>query len=145
MWCAAGRTTPCWGSREAERDVIMEAVDAGKRPPLRLRKLSSQQPPEGTPLSVQIGLSLIVGVLLPLAGYVGLALAGINIGFGMAWIVAAALLVTTGLILVEGVASLHRIQRPDLPTAWYPPASVIILPSAYGRPEEFLDLARTTL
>lgn len=77
-------------------------------------------------LPVQIVLTLAVGIVLPYFGYLALYHAGWDISFPMYLAVVVALLITGGLIWIEGLLSFWAPQPPEEPRTPYPPATAII-------------------
>ena len=101
------------GTRDAETD---EAVDTRKTHALRREKLR---------LLGQIAAVHVAGVFGPLLIYIALAAVGINIVPVVYLLVVASLVVTAGLIWVEGYAAL-KVRIPPEPDAEPPPVTGII-------------------
>ncbi|POM24917.1 Beta-monoglucosyldiacylglycerol synthase [Actinomadura rubteroloni] len=71
-------------------------------------------------------LMLLLGVGVPLAGYVLLEQIGWDAGPLMYWVVSGALVLAAALVVLECLYSLDSVPRPAAPGAPYPPASAII-------------------
>ncbi|WP_433334303.1 glycosyltransferase [Spirillospora sp. CA-294931] len=71
-------------------------------------------------------LMLLLGVGVPLAGYLALRELGWDAGPVMYWAVSAALVIGAGLVMLECLFTLDSVPRPGVPSAPYPPASAVI-------------------
>ncbi len=106
----------------------MEVVATKGGAPGRVRGLPARtRHHQRLSLSVQIALTLVLGLVIPFAAYVALGRAGLDITPAMVAIVVAALLVTSALICLVGYYSLRLPTPPSWPAPWYPPASALIL------------------
>jgi cellulose synthase/poly-beta-1,6-N-acetylglucosamine synthase-like glycosyltransferase/CheY-like chemotaxis protein len=93
-------------------------------------------------LPVQIGLTVLVGLVLPFLSYALLARLGFDITPVAYLLVVVALLVTALLIWAEGILALKRNDPPDPPALPYPPFSAIIaayLPNEAATLEETIN------
>jgi DNA-binding response OmpR family regulator/cellulose synthase/poly-beta-1,6-N-acetylglucosamine synthase-like glycosyltransferase len=99
--------------------ALEEALAASPRP--RRRRVSERL---RTP--AQILLTLLLGVAVPFAAYVGLYRLGVDISGGLYLVVSLSLAITAALIWIEGFLALRPPLPPAEPAATYPPASAII-------------------
>lgn len=75
----------------------------------------------------QIALTLLLGVVVPFAVYVGLyELAGVDVSRPLYLVVVGALLLTAGAIWTEGFLALRATRPPEEPASPPPPASAVI-------------------
>jgi len=74
----------------------------------------------------QAAITIVVGLILPFFAYLLLDLAGLNLVQPVYVIVVVGLLVTAGLIWVEGFLAMDPERPPDEPARPYPAASAII-------------------
>lgn len=77
-------------------------------------------------LPMQIMVTYVIGWVLPFLIYAWSDAAGFDITLLVYWIVVVVLLLTAGLIWIEGFLSLRRIDPPEVPEDSYGPVSAII-------------------
>jgi DNA-binding response OmpR family regulator/cellulose synthase/poly-beta-1,6-N-acetylglucosamine synthase-like glycosyltransferase len=112
----------------ARYDPRMEAEAARRAAERRAERQAKRwtRMAEALRLPVQIGLTVLAGVVVPFFVYYFLASWGYDITPYVYMVIVVGLLFTATLIWVEGFLALRRIDPPEEPGTPYPPASAII-------------------
>ncbi|MBC6445588.1 glycosyltransferase family 2 protein [Actinokineospora xionganensis] len=116
--------------------------------PRRWRADEPRKSPAWLPRSVrttlQVLLTLILGILMPFLALLGLYQLGIDLATPAYLVVTAALVITSALIWAEG---LHALDPPKLPPAprHYPPASAVIAAYLPNEAETIVETLRAFL
>jgi cellulose synthase/poly-beta-1,6-N-acetylglucosamine synthase-like glycosyltransferase/GGDEF domain-containing protein len=95
--------------------------------------------------SVQIGLTVVVGVAAPYAALTALYLLGVDLAEPVYLAVMFALVLTAAVVWVEGLYALDPVQPPAEPAAPYPPACAVIAAYLPNEAATIVDTVRAFL